>query len=199
MRSVSDTHKSKASRDWTYEEWYRQELFERDYEAALHRLASVPHTTYETGEVFTPKAQMEGMIYWLMEDIERARASFDSARVILEAEAERRPEDFRLHGSLGVVYAGLGRKRDAIQEGELAVELLPISKDACIGPGLVENLAFICVMVAEHDSALAHIESILSVPSWFSVELLRIDPRWDPLRDHPRYGELLREYSHADS
>ena len=81
----------------------------------------------------------------------------------------------------------------------MAVELFPISKDAIDGPGFVENLALIYVMVGEHDAALTQIETILSIPSLFSVALLRIDPRWDPLRDHPRYEELLEKYSVTES
>jgi serine/threonine-protein kinase len=139
------------------------------------------------------------MTYWLIGDMELARARFDSARSVLEAEAQKRPDDYRVHSSLGIACAGLGRKDDAIRAGELAVELLPISKDAMTGAGLIENLALICVMVAEHDAALTHIESILSIPSSFSVGLLRIDPIWDPLRDHPRYKELIEKYSKPNS
>jgi serine/threonine-protein kinase len=49
-------------------------------------------------------------------------------------------------------------------------------------------------MVGEYDAALDQIEHLLSVPTGFSVPLVRLDPRWDPLRDHPRYQELLQRY-----
>jgi hypothetical protein len=29
---------------------------------------------------------------------------------------------------------------------------------------------------------------------WFSVPLLELDPRWDPLRDHPGYRQLVEKY-----
>jgi serine/threonine protein kinase/tetratricopeptide (TPR) repeat protein len=180
--------------------WYVQELCERDYQAALRRLAPVPENTfYNNWGGRSPKVQMEGMVYWLMGDMGLARISFDSARAVLEAEIQRLPDDYRVHSSLGVTYAGLGRKDDAIMEGKLAVELWPVSKDAFAGPELVENLALIYVMVGEHDDALQEIESILSIPAEFSVELLRIEPIWDPLRDHPRYKELLAKYSDPDA
>jgi len=48
--------------------------------------------------------------------------------------------------------------------------------------------------VGEYDSALDQIEYLLSIPSWFSVPLLRLDPRYDPLRKLPRYQKLLEKY-----
>jgi hypothetical protein len=51
-------------------------------------------------------------------------------------------------------------------------------------------------LVGEYDAALDEIEYLLSIPSWFSVPLLRLDPRWDPLRDHPRYKDLLRRHGY---
>ncbi|MCI0606301.1 hypothetical protein L0156_25220 [bacterium] len=43
------------------------------------------------------------------------------------------------------------------------------------------------------------IEYLLSIPTYGligpSVPMLRIDPTWDPLRNHPRFQELLGKYS----
>jgi len=44
-------------------------------------------------------------------------------------------------------------------------------------------------------SAFDQIEILFSIPSDLSIVSLRNDPRWDPLRDHPRYQELLERYS----
>jgi hypothetical protein len=43
--------------------------------------------------------------------------------------------------SLGVIDALLGHKEAAVSEAERAVEMLPISKDALTGSGIVTNLA----------------------------------------------------------
>ena len=50
------------------------------------------------------------------------------------------------------------------------------------------------MMVGEHDAAVAQIEGLLAVPSPTSVPMLRTDPIWAPLRDHPRFQALLEEY-----
>ena len=113
---------------------------------------------------------------------------------MLEKEVQEQPDDHRIHSSLGIVYAGLDRKEDAIREGKLGVELCLVSKDAVTGPDRVIDMAFIYVHVGDCDAALDEIEYLLSIPCEFSVPLLRLDPRWDPLREHPRYKDLLQRY-----
>ena len=53
----------------------------------------------------------------------------------------------------------------------------------------------IYAMVGENDASLDEIENVLSIPGDFSVQLLRLDPRWDSLRDHPRFQSLLEKYA----
>ena len=55
----------------------------------------------------------------------------------------------------------------------------------------------IYTMVGEYDAALDEIEYLLSIPSLMSVPWLRLDPIWDPLRDHPRFQALLEKYAIA--
>ena len=99
------------------------------------------------------------------------------------------------NSALGIAYAGLDRKAEAIREGKRAVELSPVSKDPYAGLSNVGTLAVIYTMVGEYDAALEEIEYLLSIPSYMSVQNLRLDPRWDPLRDHPRFEALLDKYS----
>lgn len=46
-------------------------------------------------------------------------------------------------------------------------------------------------MVGEYDKGIDQLEYLLSVPGQISIPLLRLDPDWDPLRDHPRFKRLL--------
>ena len=171
--------------------WFLQELYERNYESVLDRLSSASIETIELQEVFIPKAQLAGLIYKLMNEKDRARISFDSALTILEKEVKERPDDARMHSSLGIVYAALGRKEEAIQEGKMAVELCPVSKDHNLGVPRIKDLATIYTTVGDYEAALDQIEYLLSIPGYFSVPLLRLDPIWDPLRHHPRLQRLL--------
>ncbi|MFH1681745.1 MAG: protein kinase [Candidatus Eisenbacteria bacterium] len=185
--------------EWASYSWYRQELLERDYAAALDRVRTGIPESYEDQFWLVPRSLLAGDVHGLMNEPVLARAAFDSARVLLEKEIVERPEDHRARASLGVAYAGLGRKLDAIREGKLAVELCPLSKDALVGPFRIEDLARIYTMVGEPETALDQIGQLLSIPAKFSVPMLRLDPRWDPLREHPRYRCLVEQYTGASS
>ncbi|MFW6083974.1 MAG: BTAD domain-containing putative transcriptional regulator [Gemmatimonadota bacterium] len=128
-------------------------------------------------------------------DRDRAEAYYDSARVVLEGEYPGEPTGrssrARAYSRLGIVYAGLGRVEDAIRHGERAVELLPVSEDAFYGPDRVATLADIYVTTGEFEAAIDRLEYLLSIPSGMSINLLRVDPHYDPLRDHPRFQALV--------
>ena len=54
----------------------------------------------------------------------------DSARIAFEEQLRATPDDAQRHVFLGLALAYLGRKADAVREGQRAVALLPISRDA---------------------------------------------------------------------
>jgi serine/threonine-protein kinase len=180
------------------EMWFWQEFVERNYEQALERLSSVSQLFFGQASV-EPHSLYEARVYRMLDKPELARAGFEDARVILEQELQKQPDDHRFHIALGIAYAGLGRKEEAIREGKRALELYPLSRDAMIGAQLIKNLALIYTMVGEHDAALDQIEHLLSIPSLLSVGILELDPSWDPLRNHPRYQEIVEKYSPSAS
>ncbi|MHC4430998.1 MAG: tetratricopeptide repeat protein, partial [Planctomycetota bacterium] len=168
------------------------DTFDQRYQEALAQRISSKDSGYETQHYFIPKALQCARICTYMKNNEKlAMKYFREARTILEAKKTERPEDARFRSSLGITYAGLGRKTDAIREGELAVELCPVSKDAMRGPHRVEDLARVYVMVGDFDAAIDRIEDVLSMPSELSIPLLRLDPVWAPLRDHRRFKKLI--------
>ena len=82
-----------------------------------------------------------------------------------------------------------------IREGELAVEMYPPSIDAYIAPTRVAELVTIYAILGEHDRALDRIEEELKKGSpALTAGWLSLDPRFDGLRDHPRFQQLLRDY-----
>jgi hypothetical protein len=89
----------------------------------------------------------------------------------------------------------------AEQMFERAVKLDPgfaelrLSRDAHIGPNRLMDLALIYTMVGEPDLPLDQIEELLSIPAFFSVPLLELHPQWDPLREHRRYQEIVKEFA----
>jgi serine/threonine-protein kinase len=88
----------------------------------------------------------------------------------------------------------MDKEEAAIREGQQGVELFPVSADAWNGPIMVDNLAHIYLFLGHHDAAIDQLELLLSIPTVFTTGRLRIEPRYDPLRDHPRFQALLEKY-----
>jgi serine/threonine-protein kinase len=166
------------------------DVFDRNYREALGRLSQKSEDV-DSMNHFIPNSLRCALIYEYMNKKELAKKYYEDARSILESKIQEHPEDARFHSPLGIAYGGLGRKEDAIREGKLAVELLPVSKEAMVGSYRVADLARIYVMVGEFDVAIDQLEFLLSIPSALSIPLLRLDPAWDSLRDHRRFTKLI--------
>jgi eukaryotic-like serine/threonine-protein kinase len=124
-------------------------------------------------------------------DSPRRRAYADSARRRIEALMIAAPNDSRYRLVLAAAYAQLGRAREALREAERGFAAGPIDSDAIDGPNWVQDLAYVETIAGAHDSAISRLEYLLRVPSDQSVPLLRLDPRWDPLRGNPRFQRLV--------
>ncbi|WP_254424390.1 winged helix-turn-helix domain-containing protein [Rhodanobacter sp. C05] len=134
---------------------------------------------------------------WAMQaagDTAKATAAYAEVAARMRAALVDRPDDADLHLALGFAYAGLGRKPEAVAEGERAVALMPVSKDALTGPDMLASQAQLYVRVGQPDQAIALIGRVLSIPNGapLSSALLRLDPAWDQLRDDPRFKALLK-------
>jgi serine/threonine-protein kinase len=164
------------------------EMCSRNYESALKVLTNEQSPQERSGF----NAFLTGYVQDRLGRTREARRSYEEARVLLQKSIKERSDSPRVHVTFGFVLAVLGEKDEAIREGKLAASLFPVSKDALFGPDFVEYLAFIYTLVGEFDLAVETLEYLLSIPSRnLSVAMLRIDPRWDPLRDHPRFKKLV--------
>jgi len=129
--------------------------------------------------------------YWLRGDRARARAYADSSRMAIEQQLAATPDNAQQRIFLGLALAYLGRKADAIREGERAVAALPISKDGYTGPYLQHQLVRIYLLTGEPEKALDRLEPLLKIPYHLSPGWLRIDPEFAPLKGNPRFERLL--------
>jgi Flp pilus assembly protein TadD len=128
---------------------------------------------------------------WLRGDLEGTLAYAESARIALLPQIETARQDPRLHVLNGVALAYLGRKAEAIREGEQAVSLVPISNDARSGTSIRYGLARIYTLAGEPEKAIGQLESLLEIPFYLSPGWLKIDPNFDALRSYPRFRRLV--------
>lgn len=139
-----------------------------------------------------PNGWCEGLTAWVRGDQSAARAAFENARKELAEEVHNQPDYAAAICALGVVDAVLGNKEAAIREGERAVELSPVSKNAIEGSTLVRYLAVIYAWTGEKDRAVQRLAETTYLPgSHVSYGYLRLHPLWDPLRDDPRFEAIV--------
>ena len=137
---------------------------------------------------------MEGFARKVLHDDPGARAAFEKARGAAEEQVRRSPDSEDAHIQLAKVLAQLGEKEAAVDEARRATELLPESKDAFGGPDITASVAEVYATIGENDRAIEILDGLLSRPSAITVESLKINPLWDPLRSDPRFQALLQKY-----
>ena len=83
--------------------------------------------------------------------------------------------------------------RQALDAAARIQEVLPFSEDYFVAAWTVNVLANLYMTAGDPAQAIDLLDYGLSVPSAISAPLLAVDPTWDPLRDHPRFQNLLTE------
>jgi TolB-like protein/class 3 adenylate cyclase/Tfp pilus assembly protein PilF len=154
-------------------------------------LANYPREGVVRTGVNYPRAYWEGVVARLQGDSSKTRVAFTVARKEVEKTVEKQPDFAAALSLLGMIDAGLERKQDALDEGERACELLPVSKDAIDGVELAINLAQIYTWTGEKDRAIEQIAAVERVPNTLSYGLLKLHPYWDPLRGDPRFEKIV--------
>ena len=170
--------------------WLRGSLYKRDFDAALRALAALPIDGCHQQTIPFPRAWCEGVVAQMRGDQAAARAAFTSARTEAAKLVAGQPSYAEAHCVLGMADAALGNKEDAIREGRHAVELLPVTKDAIIGPLLVQNLALVYAWTGEKDLSLEQLAIAARMPGYLSYGKLRLHPYWDSLRGDPRFEKI---------
>ena len=169
--------------------------WERNADSLLQVLTMARAPVFEGQDFLLPSSLYAAWAHRLHGDRPAARAAFDSARVLLDSVLRELPDDWRVHAARGLALAGLGRRDETLQETRWLQQSVVYREDALQGPQVAEDRARILAQAGEVEAALDEIERLLAGPSWLSVHTLRLDPLWDPIRDHPRFKALLAKYA----
>ena len=129
----------------------------------------------------------------LQGDLRAARTYADSARIAIEQQLEESPDNDQLHAALGLAYAYLGRRDDAIRAGRRGTELRPVAEYPYTGPYNQFLLARAHLLLGEPEEALDQLAPLLERPFFLSPGWLRIDPTLGALRGHPRFERLVMD------
>jgi tetratricopeptide (TPR) repeat protein len=124
-----------------------------------------------------------------------ARTALVKAKNILEDQLKQKADDGELRVQLAKLLAWLGEKDAAIAEAQRAIDLRPETKDAFEGPQITEQVAQVYAILGDNARATELLDGLLSRPSDVTLQTLKVNPAWDPIRNDPAFQALFAKYA----
>jgi TolB-like protein/Tfp pilus assembly protein PilF/predicted Ser/Thr protein kinase len=173
-------------------QWLYCALAERDAAAATEALSALDDSEiWLDGQVQFNRPFVEGLIARMTNDEHKAQLAFAAARTEQEKVVQAQPDFGPAWCVLGMIDAGLGRREEALREGQRAVELLPVEKDAVVSKYMVRYFAISAAWVGEKDLACEQLAIAVRPPSLISYGVLKLSPLWDPLRGYVCFEKIV--------
>jgi tetratricopeptide (TPR) repeat protein len=174
---------------WVYNHWLLG-VFERDYDAVIRFLDTLPNDTIDTAYAYA-------YVYQLVGQPDLAKPYFETAKERLEprvADQNFPDNTSRQLMHLAGVTAGLG---DFDEARRLASESMAMNfpDEPMVRKELLSRAAVnVFIPAGDHDRAIELLDEHLATPVGWTVEGLSRDPRLDPIRDHPGWLALVEKY-----
>jgi ATP/maltotriose-dependent transcriptional regulator MalT len=130
----------------------------------------------------------------VLQDEAGARDAFLRTKSLNETQLEQSPGDAEGNARLAKISAWLGERDAALNRARRATDLLPETKDSLSGPIMTAVLAEVHAILGDDARAVEILDGLLSRPSFITVQGLKVDPCWDPLRSDLRFQALLNKY-----
>jgi TolB-like protein/Flp pilus assembly protein TadD len=165
-----DPVSSIVARDLAVVHFYR-----RDFDTALDQCDH----TIELNPHFAPA-------YWILGVIQEQRREFDESVAAFQRAIQLAPRASRMHGALGRTFALSGRRK-------LAVEVLrTLESNATQGYVSPMEFAWIHVALGDLDLGFKWLAKATDERA-FDLIHMKVDPRFDPLRDDRRFHAIARQ------
>jgi serine/threonine-protein kinase len=173
--------------------WGQYNMLKSDYEEALRGYKNIEkEIQIERIVSYIPRKFFIAVTLDYQGNDSQALVYFEELRKHLELLRDKYPDVTGYRTTLGKVYARLGEYEKAMNEVEKITELImPYFHDVEFRAAFEEELAEILAWAGQEEQAIDKLEYLLSVPSEIHRNYLRLDPKWDPLRDNPRFQELI--------
>jgi len=165
-----DPVSSIVSRDVAVIHYYR-----RDFETALehcdHTIELNPHF---------------GPAYWMLGVIQEQRRDLDEAAAALQRAVHLLPNTPRMYGALGRTFALSGRRTQAL---EMLKKLETLARHRYVSP---LEFAWIRFALGDESAGFRWLTKACA-DRCFDLIAIKVDPRFDPYRGDPRFGQLMAQ------
>ncbi len=172
-------------------------LAERRYTDVLATLDSVDIPWIGAGTYLFPPSYFRGFALDRLGREAEALASYEETRMIVEKLVADQPDIGQHLATLGVVYAELGMKDEAVRTALRGVDLDHRKGNIYHGSLQPLKLAYVYTVTGELQKAVELLDEQLSEPGWISVPWIRLNPRWDPLRDDPQFQAMIARHEES--
>jgi serine/threonine-protein kinase len=163
-----DPVSSIVARDLAVMHFYR-----RDFETALEHCDQ----TIELNPHFAPA-------YWMLGVIQEQLRDFDESAAAFQRAVHLSPQSPRMHGALGRTFALSGRREQAL---DVLEKLQAYARERYVSP---VEFAWIVFALGEADEGFRWLSKACDDRS-FDLIAAKVDPRFDPIRDDPRFKPVL--------
>jgi len=157
--------------------------------AAVMRNASTPSAPAEKFLVFGGKQ----LVALYEHDSAGARVASDSIIRLAPLVLKGAFIDADFMGPISMAYVIRGDSARGLREMRKVVASIPISRDAIRGTEALRLLGYAAAVAGNVDEAIDALSKVLSVPSYTSRSMLRVDPLLAPLGKNPRFLRLVNE------
>jgi len=167
------------------------EFLARNYEEAIQITQKLTKIEFISQESYDTKHLQLGLMYSASSDNDLAIRNFEIARDTILKKINYSKNDRRLYMSLGIACAGMDLKEEALDAGRKAMEILNLTNDTYSGYFPEMNMVRILVLLGDYNEAMKRLEKIINYTGFITVEILKLDPFWDPVRNNAKFIEIV--------